>query len=196
MKKQIILIALVCFLFLFSSCIKKKGNTPNGITGMGSDYIEFKLDGTLYRIDESKNLLTTGASSVSSVDDTSSSTGKKYSAAYVFSTVDQTQDIMSATINVQDENSMAITDYNACITGSAGMGFYVTLDFFDGRSNIVLPYDSLITGKLSMTNIGIVSGQKNEGTFHLENFRILQTNGQYSTATHNLTEGKFSVTVD
>lgn len=190
MKKTILVILTLATIVLTNGCKKTEDMNPaiaNSGTTTGN-YIEFKIDGVQYRMDESftnTSDFVIGAARHNQLD-------SLYWLSVVFghSTSDE-----GATFEIYDSSSITksaytIHPYNPAVS-----------TFLEGVFTYIMPTGNQyittgdVTGTVNFTKIDTVLGQPAEGTFSFNNLELWDEDQDVLSTGHTLTDGKFKTVI-
>lgn len=185
MKNSIYTPLLLFFLvgFCIVSC-NKADDTPNAPLSTG--YMQFKMDGTTYRI-EDYNL----SSGTGTVMITNTPSIPLYQLVVVFLSSSpggaDNFSLQQLSPNPLEKKNYVYDSFNATERP-------VFIQVLPNQFTYVLSSSS--TGNIHLTRLDTISGGKVEGTFNFNNLDYKDKSGQLISSGHTLTEGSFSIVVD
>ncbi|RAJ90822.1 hypothetical protein LX87_05451 [Larkinella arboricola] len=174
--------SLICVLCL-SAC-QKEAATPDAKAG-GTDFIEFKLDGTLHRLENNVSINT----SVVTLSNTPAL--PLYQLIHVLYSGQLKQ---QATVHLISSQSIQVKKYEF---SSFDVSNRPSFMFLDTPTSGYQTSGPNARGTIEITKLDTLKGGIVEGTFTLSNLdQFTQTNGIYQvlSANHKVTEGKFRAT--
>jgi hypothetical protein len=183
MKTSLLLYAFLSLL-LVSSCKEKEDDaSPNDPQ---EDFIEFKIDGTQYRINQT-GYTATGASTAEFIDKPDL---PNYHLSVLFvSPAGATS--RSVLMGMGEPTPLTLKTYhNLPIQGQT----IVFLTLLPNSFSYVMHHGSEAT--LTLAHLDKAKGSKVEGTFSIDRLDYKNANHDVVSSNHKLTDGKFKVTVN
>jgi hypothetical protein len=180
----------------FLGC-KKDSTQPSGslntTNNSSSDFIEFKIDGTQYRIEEIQSATANSIGVVGQYDSTyNSGTGlTNHIASIHFMNIMPPNTLTDVLWTFFSNQTIAPDTFQYSITGG-NMG----LPFFQALVQNNCAYSAIDSSSfiLNITALQHQTGGKMEGIFSAGNLQLTNSNHVVLSSGHQLTDGKFSVT--
>jgi hypothetical protein len=167
-------------LTIVAGCKKDKQSDP--ASSDSDEYIEFKIDGQFYRMDEQMN----GSNFVVGAATHDGPFSGKYGLQIAFA--NSTQD-EGATVMVLDSEPITKQHYSLDLLNFTSLVTYIKPD----QTQFIISATSV--GNINFTSIDTTVNHAIEGTFEINNLDLQDIDGNFISTGHTLTDGKFKTSI-
>lgn len=184
MKNLFLPLLIVTTLFGCSS--DETETTPMTGNPTGEYFMEFKIDGQHYRMDENLLQLTI----------TTAANGQASGSYYLAPGISNASDDSFMLFTIYDDAPITQMHYDfAPYTGAPGTVFNPGTFAFNRSDGRQYQMGSTTTGAVDFTRLEIQPNGVLEGTFHFTNLRLIDEDGDQISTDHQLTDGRFRIAV-
>lgn len=184
MKKLMTHFCILVVLASFSSCSKSDTNPQsNSATG---EYIEFKIDGQLYRMEEQQ----IGAGNTDFIVGAARHSGPTYGKyGLTISFAHSTQD-EGASVSVIDNEPITKSHYDLSLVDFSSLVTYIMPN---GNQYMI---SDISAGTIDFTSIDTSLNHALDATFQITNLELWDEDGNVISTGHTLTDGKIKTKVE